>query len=99
MSKLHTARKVSGNQLEETVTGILKNINNIDPANIQCMMGVVVVKPEEGSEMNGVHVFAIGDDNEIPKMIVQLIESSRNGIRATEDAEDAEEINHSGVVH
>lgn len=94
MTKTTPATKISGNQLEETVTGILKNIGNIDPANVQCMMGVIVVKPEEGSEMNGVHVYAIGDDNEIPKMIVQLIESSRNGMRTAEENGTSE-----GVVH
>lgn len=89
-----TATKVSGNQLEETVTGIFKNIGNIDPANVQCMMGIIVVKPEEGSEMNGVHVYVIGDDDEIPKMVVHLIEASRNGMRAAEENETSE-----GVVH
>lgn len=94
MTKTNTAGKISGTKLEETVTGVLKNINEIDPAKIQCMMGVIVVEPEEGSEMNGVHVYAIGNENEISKMIVQLIETSRNGVRAAEETSVNE-----GVVH
>ena len=95
MTKTDTAGTISGTQLEETVTGVLKNINEIDPAKIQCMLGVIVVEPEEGSELNGVHVYAIGTNNEIAKMVVQLIESSSNGIRTAKETS----VNEEGVVH
>ena len=73
-------------------------MSDLDMNQVQCTMGIVVMKPEEGSDKNGVHVYAVGDRDEIVRMVMQLIESSRSGIQAA-DAEEAEEINHSGVVH
>lgn len=95
------ADKIREKDVTDRVANVLGRLSDLDMTQVQCTMGIVVMKPEEGSDKNGVHVFAIGDDNEIVKMVVQLIESSRNGIQAAdaEEAEEAEEINHSGVTH
>lgn len=96
------ADKIREKDVADRVADVLGRINSLDKTQVQCTMGIVVMKPEEGSDMNGVHVYAIGDNNEIIKMVMQLIESSRSGIQAADaslEAEEAEEINHSGVVH
>ena len=100
------ADKIREKDVADRVAEVMGRINSLDKTKVQCTMGIVVMKPEEGTEMNGVHVYAIGDNEEIVKMVVQLIESSRSGIQAAnaeaeeaEEAEVVEEINHSGVVH
>lgn len=96
----HAAGKIREEEVAARVAEVLGRISDIDATQVQCTLGVVVMKPEEGSDKNGVHVFAIGDNEEIMRMVMQLIESSRNGIRAAEaEAGEAEETNHSGVVH
>ena len=99
------AGKIREKEVADRVADVLGRIGSLDMTQVQCTMGIVVMKPEEGSDKNGVHVYAVGDDNEIVRMVVQLIESSRSGIQAAnaspdvEEAEEAEEINHSGVIH
>ena len=98
----HVVGKIREKDVADRVADVLGCISNLDVTKVQCLMGIVVMKPEEGSDQNGVHVYAIGDNNEIVKMVVQLIESSRSGIQAADasiEAEEAEETNHSGVVH
>lgn len=96
----HAAGKIREEEVAGRVAEVLGRISDIDATQVQCTLGVVVMKPEEGSDKNGVHVFAIGDNEEIMRMVMQLIESSRDGIRAAEaKAEEAEETNHSGVLH
>lgn len=97
MTATKSIGKIPNSQVEETVTKVFTNINDIDPATVQCMMGVIVIKPEEGSELNGVHVYAIGDGDEIPNMIKQLIESASSGVREVEANE--ENLASEGVVH
>lgn len=98
----HIADKIREKDVADRVAKVLGSINDLDPAQVQCTMGIVVMKPEEGSDQSGVHVYAIGGSNEIVKMVMHLIESTRSGIQAADaplEAEEAEEINHSGVVH
>ena len=94
----HVAGKIREKDVADRVADVLGRMSDLDMNQVQCTMGIVVMKPEEGSDKNGVHVYAVGDRDEIVRMVMQLIESSRSGIQAA-DAEEAEEINHSGVVH
>ena len=89
------AAHISQEEVTERIVNVLERINAVDPANIQCMMGITVMRPEGDSERSEIRDYAIGDDDEIPKMIMQLIEIARTGMQQA----DADSTNESGVTH
>lgn len=57
----------------------LDKLRDIDPNNVQCMLGIVVSKADENNQST-IQAFVLGADDEIGRMLTSLVTITRNGL-------------------
>lgn len=84
----------SEEEFRERAKETLESLGAVSPEDVVCMTGVVVTQGKESKDAK-VHVFTLGSDEDISKMLTTLITVTRDGvIKANTPSNPDNEVTH-----